>query len=253
MKLKIYNTSETAGAAAAKQAAEVLNAKIDRNGSARIVLSTGMSQISFFDAIVRENVDWSRVEMFHLDEYVGVGREHKASFVRYLQEKFVGKGKLKAAYFVDGTGDVQRTVRALEDEVKKNPLDLGMIGIGENTHIAFNDPPADFDSDCAYKVVTLSDSCKRQQVNEGWFADMNSVCKQAITMTCRQILKCESIICLVPYKCKAEAVKRTLESDVTNTVPATLLKTHKDCTLYCDADSSSRLSDGLRKKYLSAT
>lgn len=239
MKFEVYETSRQAGEAAAGLCAEALNAAIREKGSARLLLSTGASQFPFFDAVVREDVDWSKVEMFHLDEYVDLPRTHKASFIKYLTEKFTSKVQLKKVHFVVGEGDIQKNIAELSAELAKAPVDVGMIGIGENAHIAFNDPPADFSCSAAYKVVKLDEKCRRQQVREGWFADIDDVCKEAISMSCPQIMKCRKIISLVPYAVKAQAVRDTLVCDVTPEVPATLLKTHADFTLICDKDSAS--------------
>lgn len=247
MKVKIFNTPKEAGAYASETAAELLNEAIAKKGVARIVLSTGASQFPFFDAIIREKVDWSKVEMFHLDEYIGIEKTHKASFVKYLEEKFTSKVSLKAAYFVNGKGDIQKNIAELTKNINKAEIDVALIGIGENAHIAFNDPPADFESDSAYKIVDLDQKCKAQQVGEGWFADEKSVCSTAMSMTCKQIMKCKNIISLVPYSVKANAVKMTLESEKTNLVPATLLKEHKSWILVCDKDSAALISPEMKK------
>lgn len=249
MKLSIYETPEKLGVAAAAQTAQTLNAAIKACGRARILLSTGASQFAYLEALVRENVDWSKVEMFHLDEYVGISVEHKASFKKYLIERFTSKVPLKKAYFVDGTGDIQKNIAELTEVLNEHPIDVGAIGIGENAHIAFNDPPADFDDTAAYKVVDLAERCKQQQVGEGWFENIESVCKQAVTMTCTQIMKCKQIISVVPYAVKADAILATLQNEQTNEVPATLLKSHPDFFLYCDKDSISKTPSELVKRF----
>lgn len=253
MKLYVCDTPELLGAAAARETAEILNAAIAEKGSARILLSTGASQFTYLDALVKENVDWQRVEMFHLDEYIGIPSSHKASFQKYLLERFVGKVPLQKAYFVNGEGDVQKNIETLTAALRAREIDVGAIGIGENAHIAFNDPPADFEDSRAYKVVTLDEKCRRQQVREGWFKDFDSVCKQAVTMTCSQIMKCRKIISAVPYAVKAEAIAATLENDLTNTIPATLLKQHADFSLYCDRDSIGKTPAESVKKYLTVS
>ena len=249
MKLIVKNTKEEVGAASAKQAAELINAAIAKQGYARILLSTGASQFPFFDEIVKENVDWSKVEMFHLDEYVGISEEHPASFKRYLLDRFVNKVNPKKAYLINGQGNPEETIAELTALLNEKPVDVGLIGIGENAHIAFNDPPADFNDTRAYKVVTLDERCLQQQVGEGWFKNVEETYKQAISMTCLQIMKCKSIISVVPYKVKAEAVYNTLTSVVTPKVPATLMRAHNDFTLYCDADSASLLDEEIIKKF----
>ena len=239
MEIRICKDPVELGKSAAKHVATVLNACIAQKGYARIALSTGASQFDTISALVAEDVDWSKVEMFHLDEYVGLPETHVASFRKYLKERFVSKVKnLKAAYFVDGT---EEGIAALTEAIRKAPIDIGLIGIGENAHIAFNDPPADFDTTAAYKIVNLNDRCKQQQMGEGWFATMDDVPKQAVSMTVHQIMLCERIVSCVPYKVKADAVRATLENSLTNMVPATIMKGHKDFILYIDSDSAAQV------------
>jgi len=239
MEIRICKNSEELGKSAAKQVAQILKDCIAEKGSARIVLSTGASQFDTIKALVEEpGIKWECVEMFHLDEYVDLPVTHVASFRKYLQERFVDKvGTLKAVHFVDGT---KECIAKLTEEIRKSPIDVGLIGIGENGHIAFNDPPADFDTKEAYIIVNLDERCKKQQMGEGWFATIDDVPKQAVSMTTYQIMQCQRIISCVPYKVKAEAVENTLKSkEVTNMIPATLLKTHPDFILYVDKDSAA--------------
>lgn len=237
MKVKVFNTSAEVGAAAAKQAAEKLRVVIAEKGSARLLLSTGASQFTFFDAFVKEDVDWSKVEMFHLDEYVGISTEHPASFHKYLKERFVDVVKPGKYHLMNGQDNPEETIAHLSALLAERKVDLGLIGIGENGHIAFNDPPADFDDTRAYKVVNLSDTCIQQQLHEGWFENEDAAFKQAISMTCQKIMDCETIISVVPYAVKAKAIVDTLTKEETVDVPATLMKRHDDVTVYCDADS----------------
>ena len=241
MQINILNNPEELGAQAADAAAAYLNACIARTGHARIVLSTGASQFQFYEHFVRQPVDWRKVEMFHLDEYIGLPVEHPASFRRYLQERFLSKVPIGSFHLVDGEGDPDVVIAQLEAEAAKAPFDLGMIGIGENAHIAFNDPPADFHTAKAYKIVFLDDDCKRQQVREGWFASPEEVPSRAITMTVKAIMGCRKIISCVPHLAKAKAVANVLENDVTPDIPATILKRHADWTLYLDRESASLL------------
>lgn len=238
MKIVVSENSKALGAAAAQHIAETINNAIAEKGNARIVLSTGASQLDMFEALLQLNVDWSKVEMFHLDEYVGIEETHKASFRKYLKERFASKINLKNAYFLDGSEEVTKfvTEKLLEAEI-----DLGVIGIGENAHIAFNDPPADFDTKEAYHIVKLDDACKRQQVREGWFPTVEDVPTHAVSMTCYQILQCKKIISAVPHEVKAEAVYKTLTEKINNNTPATLLKTHPNWTLYLDKNSASKV------------
>lgn len=246
MNITICPNPKILGAHAAKQAEQLIRAAIAQKGCARIVLSTGASQFDTLDALVKSDIDFSKVEMFHLDEYVNLPITHPASFRKYLAERFVGKVNLKAVHYVDGTAE---GIETLTREIRKAPVDVGLIGIGENAHIAFNDPPADFSTTEAYIVVDLNDACKKQQVGEGWFATVDDVPKQAVSMTCHQIMQCNAIISCVPYPVKAAAVRATLLSDaVTNAIPATLLKQHANFSLYLDADSADGLSpESVRK------
>ena len=241
MKIVVEKNAELLGLAAARNAAAILQAAIQTNGCARIVLSTGASQFEFLSAFIKQDVDWSKVEMFHLDEYVGLPETHIASFRKYLKERFVSQVPLKAAYFVNGEGDVENNIAQLRQELLKAPVDLGLIGIGENGHIAFNDPPADLEDASCYKVVHLNDRCKQQQVNEGWFATLDDVPECAISMTVQQILKCRHIISVVPNERKAEAVKNTLAQSPNAMVPATQLKTHPNWSLYIDSGAASQI------------
>lgn len=249
MKLILCKETSELGKESAIHAAKVVNDAIAKQGYARILLSTGASQFPFFEEFVKQDIDWSKVEMFHLDEYVGISEEHPASFKRYLLDRFVLKVNPAKAHLINGRQDPEKTIAELTRLINEKPIDLGMIGIGENAHIAFNDPPADFEDARSYKVVTLDDRCLQQQIGEGWFKNVDECFKQAISMTCPQIMACKTIISVVPYKVKAEAVYNTLSKELTPFVPATLLKQHADCTLYCDADSASLLDKTLIKKY----
>jgi glucosamine-6-phosphate deaminase len=206
-----------------------------------MVLSTGASQFETLDALTKEKgIDWGKVEMFHLDEYVDLPESHPASFRKYLKERFVAKiDPLAAAHFVDGT---KEGIAQLTEELRKSPIDIGLIGIGENGHIAFNDPPANFETKEAYIIVDLDERCKKQQMGEGWFATIDDVPRQAVSMTCYQIMQCERIVSCVPHKVKAEAIGNTFHTEgVDAMVPATLLKEHKDWILYLDMDSASNI------------
>jgi glucosamine-6-phosphate deaminase len=249
MNVKILETPEKLGNEAAVKAAEVLNRVIKEKGSARLALSTGASQFETINHLIRMEVDWSKVEMFHLDEYVNLSESHKASFRKYLKERFVDFVSLKKAHFVDGEGDFQEKVKELSKEISKEPIDLGLIGIGENAHIAFNDPPADFDTKDPYIIVNLDEDCKSQQVREGWFESVDKVPNQAISMSVHQIMSCKAIISCVPHQVKAKAIKDVFEKEVTNMIPATILKTHPDITLFLDEQSSSELNQESLKQY----
>ena len=241
MKLILSKTKEELGKASALHAERLVNEAIAKKGSARILLSTGASQFPFFAEFVKCDIDWSKVEMFHLDEYVGISSNHPASFNCYLRERFVDKVALGKYHLIDGEKDPEETIASLTALLDEAPIDVGLIGIGENAHIAFNDPPADFNDTAAYKVVTLAERCLEQQIGEGWFKSKEECFKQAISMTCHRIMQCEHIISVVPYKVKAEAIYKTLTSDISPSVPATLLKNHADATVYVDPDSAALL------------
>ena len=249
MKLIISNTKEELGNLSAIHAGNLIKKAIKEQGYARILLSTGASQFPFFTEFVKQDIDWNKVEMFHLDEYVGISENHPASFKRYLLDRFVNVVNPGVAHLIDGSKAPEQTIKELTDLINEKPIDVGLIGIGENAHIAFNDPPADFNDSRAYKVVTLDDRCLQQQIGEGWFKNVDETYKQAISMTCPQIMKCKTIISVVPYAVKADAVYNTLASDLSPLIPATLLKEHADATIYCDKDSAQKLTPELIKKY----
>lgn len=238
--ISISNTAAENGRKAAVKAAELINRAISQKGHARIILSTGASQFEMFENLVRQDVDWSKVEMFHLDEYVDLPETHIASFRKYLKERFVNIVHPGAVHFV-GEGDVQKNIEELTRELRKDVVDVGLIGIGENGHIAFNDPPADFEATEAYRVVNLDHKCRMQQVGEGWFATEDDVPRQAISMLPKQIMACKAIVSVVPHKVKAKAVYDTITQRVNNMVPATLLKTHPEWYLFIDDDAASML------------
>lgn len=242
MKICIEKTSGDMARQAAAAAAEAISRTIRERGEARILLSTGESQIEALGCLTRMEVPWDKVTMFHLDEYIHLPESHRASFRKYLKERFIDVVKPKMAYLVNGEGDVEANIADLTRALREAPIDVALVGIGENGHIAFNDPPADFDTEAAYKVVNLDNRCKQQQVNEGWFASLEEVPAQAITMTVPQIMKSRTIVTIVPGARKREAIHRTLSAkEVTNQVPATILKTHPDWCLFLDQDSASQI------------
>jgi glucosamine-6-phosphate deaminase len=242
MNIQIFENPVELGKTAAAKCAAIINEAIAGKGNARIVLSTGASQFETIKALIASDIDWSKVEMFHLDEYIGLPESHPASFRKYLKERFLSQVNIKQAYLVDGEDDPQKVIASLTAEIRKESIDLGVIGIGENAHIAFNDPPADFDTKEAFICVSLDDACKQQQVREGWFATLDDVPRQAISMSVHQIMQCRRIVSCVPYAVKAKAIKDTLENELTNLVPATMLKEHPDITLFLDKDSAALIS-----------
>lgn len=239
MNIKILENSKELGEAAAKHAADVINKNIKEKGYARILVATGGSQFDFFQALTKKKIDWKKVTAFNLDEYIGIDSNHKASFRKYLKERLIEKTGIEEYYFVDGEGDIKQNIDLLTEKVNEEPIDLGVIGIGENAHIAFNDPPADFETKESFIVVKLDLKCKEQQVGEGWFPGVDDVPSKAITMTPHKIMECKEIISCVPHSAKAQAVKDTLDSEMDPNVPAGILKKHPRWTLYLDRNSSS--------------
>ena len=251
MKIIVSENETRLGQAAAASIAEGLIKAIREKNHANFLVSTGASQFTTFEALIANpEIDWGKVTMYHLDEYVDLPESHIASFRRYLKERFVSKVPLGRAVFVDGEGDVQKNIAELEKEFAQITIDVGAIGIGENAHIAFNDPPANFEIDCAYHVVDLNDTCKQQQVNEGWFETLADVPKQAISMTPKQIMKCEKIVSAVPGPRKADAIYSVLSAqETTPMVPATLLKEHANAEVFVDVNSASKCTEELLAKY----
>jgi glucosamine-6-phosphate deaminase len=240
--LKVFPDKIQLGRAAAEQAANAIKQAITENGQARIIAATGMSQFEFLNALIETpDIDWSRVEMFHLDEYVGLPITHPASFRKYLMERFIEPAGLRSYHLLDGEGNPQEVCRRIGEQISAAPIDVAFVGVGENGHLAFNDPPADFETDEPYIVVNLDEACRRQQVGEGWFAGLDDVPKQAISMSIKQILKAREIVCIVPDARKAEAVRNCFAGEVSPQFPASILRTHDNTIVYLDAESASLL------------
>ena len=234
---------------AAAHAAESLRSCIRAKSHARIIAATGASQIDFLDAITSApGIDWSRVEMFHLDEYVGVPMTHPASFRRYLLDRLIDKVGVGRYHLLEGDNNPEQVAQQVGNALAERPVDLAFVGIGENGHLAFNDPPADFATERPYLIVTLDDACRRQQVGEGWFASMDDVPRQAISMSVRQILRSEEIIAVVPDARKAAAVKACVEGSISPMAPASILQTHPNTTLYLDQDSAALLTENAKTR-----
>ena len=242
-KIEILADKYSLGQAAADHAARTLRRALNNEGSARLVAATGASQFEFLDALIKApKIDWSRVELFHLDEYVGLPSSHPASFRKYLFERLIHKAGITKYHLLDGDGDPEGTVAKTGAELKSKPVDVLFAGIGENGHLAFNDPPADFQVADPYLIVGLDEACRQQQVNEGWFSELADVPKKAISMSVQQILRSKEIIVTVPDTRKARAVKACLEGDISPMMPASILRTHPNVTIYLDTDSAALLS-----------
>jgi glucosamine-6-phosphate deaminase len=241
--VKVFEDKKSLSVAAAEQASTTLRCAIRDRGRARIVVATGTSQLEFLDALIQaRDIDWQRVEMFHLDEYVGLPIAHPASFRKYLLEKFIRKAGITQYHLLDGEGDPGEVIRRVGDALRSVPVDIAFAGIGENGHLAFNDPPADFETHEPYLIVQLAEACRRQQVGEGWFADISEVPRQAISMSVHQILQAREIIAVVPDARKAHAVKLCVEGEISPMAPASILRSHPATTLYLDEESSSLLT-----------
>lgn len=250
MILKVFSSKIQLAEAAASHAAEIIRLAGAKGGSARMVAATGASQFDFLNSLIgRRDIDWKRVEMFHLDEYVGLPASHPASFRKYLRERLIEPAGIERYHLLDGEGDPAEICRRIGESIKAAPIDVAFVGIGENGHLAFNDPPADFETAEAYIVVELDDACRQQQVGEGWFAGLDEVPKQAISMTIKQILAAREIICIVPDARKAEAVKNCFEGEISPQFPASILRTHDKTTVYLDPESASLLGADSLAKY----
>lgn len=244
MNIYVLKDREELGYTAGRKAAFFIREAIREKGRANIILATGSSQFETLSQLVEEkDIDWQKVVMFHLDEYIGLPASHKASFRKYLKERFLDKVPvLKSAYLINGESNPHEICDQLSEILRENPIDVAMVGIGENGHLAFNDPPADFKTKTPYLVVDLDEACKLQQVNEGWFPSVSEVPKQAISMSVHQIMCSQNIICAVPDIRKAAAVKNSLEKEVNPATPASILQNHPNCYFYLDRQSASLLT-----------
>jgi glucosamine-6-phosphate deaminase len=243
MIINIFHDKLKMGAEAARCAADQLQDAITARGEANLILATGASQFEMLSSLVRKDIDWSKVTVFHLDEYIGLPISHPASFRKYLMERFEHQvtGLLKFHY-VNGETDPQAECQRLGKLISSLTIDVACIGIGENGHLAFNDPPADFETQEPYIIVDLVAACRQQQVGEGWFASLADVPKLAISMSIHQIMKSTTIVCTVPDARKAVAVMNTVEGPVTNLVPASILQTHSRCWLFIDEPATAKLN-----------
>lgn len=243
MTVSISPNSLDLGQKAGKIGAELIRKAISTQGFANIILATGTSQFETLKQLLAEkDIDWSKVVVFHLDEYLGLSITHPASFRKYLVERFFNHvPQLKAYHLIDGENDPEKECERLSTLIQNHPIDVAFVGIGENGHLAFNDPPADFETEKPYLVVNLDHACRMQQFGEGWFPNLEAVPTQAISMSIRQIMKSKSIICSVPDLRKAQAVKDCLKGEISNLHPASILQEHQDCQIFLDQPASSLL------------
>ncbi|MGB8475045.1 MAG: 6-phosphogluconolactonase [Candidatus Acidiferrum sp.] len=245
MILRIFEDGQSLAEAAAAHAAAVIRAAVNDRGLARVVAATGASQFRFLEMLTRTSgIAWRKVELFQLDEYIGLPATHPASFCRYLQERLVAKTGITRFHSLNGEGDPAEVIRSASAAVGASPIDVALVGIGENGHLAFNDPPADFKTSDPYILVNLDEACRRQQAGEGWFTELSEVPKRAISMSVRQILKANKIIAVVPEARKAQAVKNCFEGPIGPLAPASILRTHASAAIYLDRQSASLLSPG---------
>jgi len=248
MLIRVFGDRISLGQAAAEQAAVAIRRAIADRGQARIIAATAASQLEFLDALTKApEIDWSKVEVFHLDEYIGLPVTHPGSFRKMLLEQLVRKTGIIHYHLLDGdAADPSEVVRRVGKELASMPIDIAFLGIGENGHIAFNDPPADFETEEPYIIVNLDQACRQQQVGEAWFADISQVPQRAISMSARQILRAREILAVVPGPRKAEAIKLCLEGTISPMAPASILRRHPNATVYLDDASASLLSPGLQ-------
>ena len=240
MEVRVLESKAALGEAAARHASRSLQKLLEKPGIVRLIAATGASQLEFLDVLTSiPGIDWQRVEMFHLDEYIGLPATHPASFRKYLLERLIHKTGISRFHLLDGEHNPGQAIQIVGDELQSRAPDLAFVGIGENGHLAFNDPPADFETEDPYLIVELDEACRRQQVMEGWFADIAHVPSKAISMSVRQILKSGEIIAIVPDSRKSEAVKACLEGEINPMAPASILRTHPHTTLYLDTESAA--------------
>ncbi|MEL6896162.1 MAG: glucosamine-6-phosphate deaminase [Planctomycetota bacterium] len=233
-----------------RHAATDLRNRISENGSACLIVATGASQFEVLASLCEQpGIDWSCVDAFHLDEYVGIDADHPASFCGYLKKRFADRVKPRSFHYLDGTTDPLETIRNASVAIEQHTIDVALIGIGENGHLAFNDPPADFETRDPYLLVQLDHACRQQQVGEGWFATIDDVPRQAISMSVQQILSARRIYCSVPDSVKSTAVLDTLTRDIESRFPSTILRAHDGATLVIDQASAERL-DAVHRKTL---
>jgi glucosamine-6-phosphate deaminase len=242
MEIVISENKQILGKIAAERGAELIQKAIADHGVANIIVATGASQFEMLSELVKAEVSWSQVRAFHLDEYIGITDQHPASFRKYLKERFVDIVLPMEFNYVNGDNDPYEECARLDALISKCPIDVAFVGIGENSHLAFNDPPADFNTEEAYIVVTLDEKCRMQQMGEGWFPTINDVPERAISMSIKQIMKSKAIICCVPDLRKADAVRKSVEGSISPNIPASIMRQHEAVWLYLDNESASMLS-----------
>ena len=243
MRLRIFENRNSLGDAAAEQGAAAIRQAIAANGKARIIGASAASQFEFLEKLTQApGIDWKRVELFHLDEYIGLPMTHAASFCKFLQDRLVSKTGITMTHFLNGEKDAASVIREASDAISAAPIDVAFVGIGENGHLAFNDPPADFETDEPFIVVNLDEACRQQQVGEGWFPNLDSVPTRAISMSVKQVLKAKEILAIVPGPKKAQAIRACFDGPVSPNAPSSILRSHENATIYLDRESAALLS-----------
>lgn len=240
--IKMFSTKQEMALAAAEHATESLGMLLREQETVRLLAATGASQIEFLNRLTAtRDIDWPRVELFHLDEYMGLGIEHPASFARYIKERIIDRTGIRRFHLMDGTRQPGEVLTEINAEISGTRVDLAFVGIGENGHLAFNDPPADFETEEPYLIVELDQACREQQVGEGWFQSVEHVPTQAISISIPQLLKSREILCVVPGGRKAAAVKKCLEGPLSPWAPASALRAHPNTTIFLDAEAAALL------------
>lgn len=243
--VRVFQSKTGLAHAAAEHAADSLKRLLRDFTTVRLLAATGASQLEFLSALTKEpGVDWTRVELFHLDEYVGIGHDHPASFARYIKERIIDPLGIVKFHLLDGLRDPYEMADEMSDELASAPVQLAFCGIGENGHLAFNDPPADFEATDPYIVVDLDEACRRQQAGEGWFSSLDEVPKRAISISILWLLKSAEILCVVPDRRKAKAVKACLEGPLSPLAPASILRVHPNAHIFLDVESAELLEGG---------
>ena len=243
MVVRVFEERNSLGQVGAEQVATAIRDAIAKRGRARVVAASAASQFEFLENLTATpGIDWKRVELFHLDEYIGLPMSHPASFCKFLQERLIGKTGITQHHLLNGEEDPAEVIRRANHAIGAAPIDIAFVGIGENGHLAFNDPPADFETEEPYIVVSLDEACRQQQVGEGWFKDLAAVPKRAVSMSVRQVLKAKEIVAVVPGPKKAQAIKACFDGKISPMAPASILRTHANATIYLDRESAALLS-----------
>lgn len=254
MILRIFEDKSSLARAAAVQAAGTIRSGIALRGRARVVAATGASQIDFLEMLTTTpGVNWKKVELFHLDEYIGLPENHPASCCKFLRQRLIGKTEISDYHLLIGNADPAEVTHLAGEAIALSPIDVAFVGIGENGHLAFNDPPADFQTEEPYVIVHLDEACRQQQVGEGWFQNLSDVPQQAISMSIRQILKSREILCIAPDARKARAIQACFDGEISPHAPASILRTHPNTIVYLDQNSAGLLSPGTISAFAAST